>query len=416
MKKTLIDCAALRKDIPLLNTDFGGKPVVYFDNAATTHKPQPVIDRISQFYAHEYASIGRGIYTLAEQATAAYESARGTVARFIGAQQDEIIFTHGATESINMIAQAWARAHVGPEDQIVVSALEHHSNLLVWQQLATQCGAHLVIIPILPDGTLDMQQAQAVITRRTKLVAVCHVSNMLGTQVDVKQLADMAHSVGARILVDASQSVPHGGVNVHELDCDMLVFSGHKIMGPTGIGIAYIRRQLHKQFQPYQFGGGMVYDADYHTARWREMPYRLEAGTPPIAQALGLATALDYFTSHLDAQAVQTHEASLTAQLIEGLQRMPQIRILGPIDQLRTRGQLVSFVCQDIHAHDIAAYLNSYNICVRAGHHCAQPLAQSLGVVASVRVSFYWYNTHEEVTFFLQVLTQLLAQHANILT
>lgn len=415
MKTTLASFELLRKDMPLLNTRFNGKPIIYFDNAATTHKPQAVIDRISQFYAHEYASIGRGIYALAEQATAAYESARQTVAHFIGAQTDEIIFTHGATESINMIAQAWARDHVGPGDQIVVSALEHHSNLLVWQQLAAQCGAQLVIIPIFDDGTLDMQQAQNLITTgRTKLVAICHMSNMLGTHVDVKQLAAMAHSVGAHILVDACQSVPHGGVNVQELDCDMLVFSGHKIMGPTGIGVAYIRRQMHLQFKPYQFGGGMVYDADYHAATWREMPYQLEAGTPPIAQALGLAAALDYFTSHLDSHVAQEHTAALTAQLIDGLQRLPQIRILGSLDQLRTRGHLVSFVCQDIHAHDVAAYLNSYNICVRAGHHCAQPLAQSLGVAASVRVSFYWYNTHEEVNLFLHVLAQLLTENSAI--
>lgn len=404
--------AQLRTQIPLLNKLFNGAPLIYFDNAATTHKPQSVIDAISRFYAQDYASIGRGVYTLAEQATSQFESARQTVARFLGAYPSEIVFTSGATDSINMIAYAWARTQIQAGDTIVVSALEHHANLIVWQQIANACAAHVRIIPITASGTLDMHQAATLITARTKLVAICHVSNTLGTQVPVKQIADMAHRVGARLLVDASQSVPHGGVNVQELDCDMLVFSGHKIMGPTGIGVAYIRRQLHEQLQPYQFGGGMVHNVAYQAATWREMPHRLQAGTPPIAQAIGLAAALDYFTTNLDPAMVHAHEAALTTQLIHGLQRIPGIRILGPVDHLCERGHLVSFVCDGIHAHDVAAYLNAYNICVRAGHHCAQPLAQSLGIVASVRVSFYWYNTHDEVAQLLTVLTQLMTKNS----
>jgi len=403
--------AQLRADIPLLSQPFNGSPLIYFDNAATTHKPYAVIDALSNFYTSAYASTGRGVYTLAEQATGRYEAARHTVAAFLGAQcATEIIFTHGATDGINMLAYAWARAQLCAGDEIVISALEHHANLLVWQQLAAACAARLVIVPVAADGRLDMHQAEQLIGSRTKLVAICHVSNMLGTQLPIKQFAALAHKVGARLLVDASQSVPHGGVNVQELGCDMLLFSGHKIMGPTGIGIAYIARDLHEQIRPYQFGGGMVYTADYHHATWREMPYRLEAGTPPVAQAIGLAAALDYFTTYLDVQAVHAHEAALTAHLIEGLQRIPGIRILGPVDQLRVRGHLVSFVCDTIHAHDVAAYLNLYNICVRAGHHCAQPLAQSLGSLASVRVSFYWYNTHEEVDRLLELLAALMAK------
>lgn len=408
--------AQARMMVPLLNKPYNGQPLIYLDNAATTHKPQAVIDAISSFYTDAYGTTGRGLYRLAEQATSAYEAARGTVAHFLGAQHaDEIVFTHGATESINMVAYAWAASQLAQGDTIVISALEHHANLLVWQQIAAQTGAQLLIIPILPDGTLNMQQAEQLITKHTKLVALCHISNLLGTLVEVKALADLAHQVGAKILVDASQSVPHGGVNVQELDCDMLVFSGHKIMGPTGIGICYLKHSLHDQLQPYQRGGGMVYSAAYQTATWREMPYRLEAGTPPVAQAIGLAAALNFFSTQLDVQAIHAHEAALTKQLIHGLQRIPGIQILGPVDELCTRGHLVSFVCSGIHAHDVAAYLSMHNICVRAGHHCAQPLAQMLGVLASVRVSFYWYNTADEVDFLLAVLTRLMTEkHCSI--
>lgn len=401
-------CKILRNDIPLLSTLVDGKQIIYFDNAATTHKPQQVIDAITHFYAHEYATVGRGLYTLAERATTRYEQARATVARFLGARDaKEIVFTHGATDGINMVAAAWARTHITAGDTIVVTELEHHSNLLVWQRLVAQRGAKLVILPVRRDGRLAMDKAATLIDEHTKLVAVSHVSNTLGTSVDVVHLADMAHAVGARILVDASQSVPHGGVNVQELKCDMLVFSGHKIMGPTGVGVLYLRHELHEQCGPYQVGGGMVYDAEYHQATWRDLPHRLEAGTPPIAQVIGLAAALDYVTAHLDVSCVHAHEAALTAHAIDGLLTLPGIRILGPIEQLRERGSMFSFVCDGVHAHDVAAYLNTFNICVRAGHHCAQPLAQRLGIVSSIRVSFYWYNTHAEVDIFIAAMQQL---------
>jgi len=401
--------AQLRRDIPLLNTPFKGSPLVYFDNAATTQKPKAVIDAISTFYAYENAPVGRSIYTLAEQATSRYEAARETVAQFLGAYDaTEIVFTAGATAASNMIATAWARTQLDSGDQIVISALEHHSNLIIWQQLAFSCDAELVIIPVDTYGILDMTFAQRCITKDTKIVSVSHVSNSIGTCIPVAQLATWAHAVGARLIVDACQSVPHGGVNVQDLGCDMLFFSAHKIMGPTGIGVAYIRKELHEQLSPYQFGGGMVYSADYYEATWRDMPYRLEAGTPPVAEAIGLAAALDYFTTYLNPQEIHSHEAALTAQLIQGLQRIPGIHILGPIEQQTEQRHIVSFVCEKFHAHDVAAYLNSYNICVRAGNHCAQPLADALEIPASVRVSFYWYNTHDEVTFFLAVLTKLM--------
>lgn len=408
VQKTMMDVNRLRATIPMLQTTVDGKPLVYVDNAATTHKPQQVIDAISTFYAHEYASVGRGLYTIAERATERYEQARATIARFLNARDaSEIVFTHGTTDSINMLATAWARTHISAGDRIVITALEHHSNLLVWQRCAALRGAELVVIPLRRDGRLAMDQAATLINERTKLVAVCHVSNALGTVVDVQELASMARVVGAKIVVDGSQSVPHGGVDVQALACDMLVFSGHKIMGPTGVGVLYARKEMHDQLLPYQFGGGMVYEATYQTAVWRDMPYRLEAGTPPIAQAIGLAAAIDFFTTHLQPAAIHAHEAALCARLIDGLMALRNVRILGPVEQLRTKSHLVSFVVDGIHAHDVAAYLNTHAICVRAGHHCAQPLAQSLGITASVRVSFYWYNTTDEVDRIVSALASL---------
>jgi len=403
------DAQRLRADFPLLRMRVDGNPLIYVDNAATTQKPQAVINAVQDFYTHHNAPIGRGLYPLAEQATALYEKARATVANFLGARDaSEIVFTHGATESINMVAGAWARTHVGIGDRIVVSALEHHSNVLVWQRFAASRGAEFVIIPLRRDGRLAMDQAASLINATTKLVAVCHVSNALGTRVDVKHLADMAHMVGARILVDGAQSVPHGGVDVQQLGCDMLAFSGHKIMGPTGIGVLYVRRELHDQFLPYHVGGGMVYEADYETATWRDMPYRLEAGSPPAEQAIGLAAALDYFTNNIDPQRLQEHEAALCAQFIDGIATLPGIRILGPVGQLRVAGHLVSFVVDGVHAHDVAAYMGTYGICVRAGHHCAQPLAKQMEITASVRVSFYAYNTREDVERCIDVIRQML--------
>lgn len=400
---------SLRKDFPILQET--GAPFIYFDNAATTHKPLQVIEAITNFYAHQNASVGRGLYPLAEQATTLYEKARTTCANFLHVQHaSEIVITHGATDAFNMVEAAWARTHVAAGQTIVITALEHHSNLLVWQRCAQQTKAELVVIPTDTQGNLP-QDLDTYITEHTALVAVCHVSNTLGNRIDVRQLAQKAHAVGARILVDATQSVPHGGVNVQELECDMLIFSGHKIMGPTGIGILYIRRDMHDQLVPYQLGGGMVYSVDYKHVSWREMPYLLEAGTPPIAQAIGLTAALEYITHYVDPEQVKEHEAALTSYAIDQLAQLPGIRLLGPLAELKQQGHLISFVCEKIHAHDVAAYLGTQGICVRAGNHCAQPVSQIVDAAAFVRVSFYWYNTMQEIDTFVSVLKALLESY-----
>jgi cysteine desulfurase/selenocysteine lyase len=432
-----------------ISRDQNSLDIVYVDNASTTQKPQVVIDAITNFYAYHNANVGRGVYPLAEQATQLYEDTREKVQKFIGARHaSEIIFTKGATEGINLVAQTWALAHIRPGEEIVVSELEHHANLLPWQQVARITGAVLKFIPVIQDtdfinqlrsdsgsqvnrgsetnldsqvnlnsqgdsgnqGDLDYSTLDTLITHKTKLIAVTHVSHALGTHVDIARIAAHAQRVGAKLLVDAAQSAPHQEINVQELGCDFLVFSGHKMLGPTGVGVLYIRAELHGQLQPYQRGGGMVHAVDWHDASWAKMPHLLEAGTPPIAQVIGLGAAIDYLRS-LDRAATAQHEAELCAKLIEGLSVLPGVRILGPIAQLRVSGHLVSFVVEHMHAHDVAAYLGSRGICVRAGHHCAQPLATALCYVASVRVSFYLYNTEHEVNYIVKVLQELVTKN-----
>jgi len=397
---------ALRNDFPILSQQANGHPLIYFDNAATTQKPQAVIDAELSFYTKNNANINRGIYQDAEIATQLYEQARTTVAQYIGAHWQEVIFTKGTTESINFIATAWATRVLKPGDEIVLTELEHHANLIPWQIVAQQTGAQLKFIPITADGTLNMNVLDTIITAQTKLVACTHVSNALGTHVDIKTIIDRAHAVGAKILIDAAQSVPHQNIHVHELDCDFLVFSGHKMFGPTGVGVLYIKQQLHDHIEPYQFGGGMVFEVDWHTSTWARSPQKFEAGTPPVAQAIALGVAINYLQS-LDLKKLQQHEAALCTRLIDGLQQIPGTQILGSIEQLKQQGHLVSFVKENIHAHDVAAYMDQYGIAVRAGHHCAQPLAKKLSIEGSTRVSFYAYNTIDEVDLFLSILKSL---------
>lgn len=393
-----------KKDFPLLNA----RDIRYLDNAATTQKPQAVIDAITNFYTTTNANVGRGIYQLQEASTQAYEDARTKVANFIGASHDEIIFTKNATDSINCVAATWGYEHIREGDEIVISELEHHANLLPWQRLANQKGAILKYIPVRADGTLDYDVLGSIITPATKLVAIVHTSNALGTRNDIVRIIAQARLVGAKVLVDAAQSVAHESLNVQELQPDFLVFSGHKMMGPTGIGVLYIARALHKDFPAYQLGGGMVERVNFQTASLRAMPYRLEAGTPPIAEAVGLAAAIDYIKEHIDYAVLQRHEALLVATLIDALVTMPRIRLLGPISQLRMHGHMLSFTVEGMHAHDVAAYLDMVGICVRAGHHCAQPLANKLNYEASVRISFYCYNTLEDVHALIHALTQMV--------
>ncbi len=397
----------LRKDFPALQQKINDHPLIYVDNAATTQNPKVVTDRLAQFYNEGYANTFRGVYGLGEKTTAAYEQARLKVAEFIGADPQETIFTQGTTESINFVATAWGLNHLKAGDEIVLTELEHHANLIPWQQVAQKTGAILKFISISEDGTLNLDNLDSIITSKTKFVGCIQISNALGTTVDIKRIIKAARAVGAPILIDAAQSVPHIKIDVHELDCDFLAFSGHKMCGPTGIGVLYIAKRMFDSVPPYQFGGGMLSHATYETATWLKPPHRYEAGTPPIAQAIGLGTAIDYLEQNVDFEALKADEASLCAQLIEGLEKMDHIRILGPIDQLKKEGHLVSFVAEGMHAHDVAAYLDSYGIAVRAGHFCAQPLFTKLGLDAAVRVSFYLYNTPQEVDKIISVLKDL---------
>jgi cysteine desulfurase/selenocysteine lyase len=396
-----------KTDFPILSTQINGHPLIYLDSAATSQKPQQVLDALTNFYTQHNANVHRAVYHLGEDATQLYENARETVANFINAQPEEIIFTKGTTESINFVAATWAAQHLKTGDEIVLTELEHHSNLIPWQQIACKVGAILKFIPVNKDGTLDCTQLPTIINHKTKLVSVTHISHALGTQLPLADIIVQAQQVGAKVVIDAAQSVPHQTINVKTMGCDFLAFSGHKMLGPTGIGVLYIKKELHDALSPYQFGGGMVYEASFTTATFLKAPHKFEAGTPPIAQAVGLAAAINYLTSH-DMHKLQQHEALLCAKLIEGLQTLSRVKILGPIDQLKKHGHLVSFTVDGMHSHDVAAYLGSHGICVRAGHHCAQPLAKKLGLDASVRVSFYGYNTIEEVEILLQVMQKML--------
>jgi SufS family cysteine desulfurase len=382
------------------------KDLIYFDNAATTQKPQCVIDAINYFYAYQNAPIKRGLYSIAESATEAFEHARKVVADFINADSDEIIFTSGATEGINFIASTWAVQHIKKGDEIVITELEHHSNMLPWQRCAQQTGAILKYIPVTQEGNLDLLHLDSIITKKTKMVSFLDVSNAIGTHVDVDSIVLRAREVGAKVLIDACQSIPHTKIDVKKYGCDFMVFSGHKMLGPTGIGVLYIKKAIQEEVPPYRLGGGMVFEADYFSARLLKAPKCFEAGTGPIAQAIGLSAAIKYLNS-LDFKAIKSLEASLCAATIEGLQKIPYIRILGPLDQLKEKGHLVSFIHEKYHFHDIAAYLDQHSICVRTGHYCAQPLARKLGIDGSVRVSFYLYNTLSEVQRFLDVMQHL---------
>jgi cysteine desulfurase / selenocysteine lyase len=398
----------LRADFPILSQKINGYPLVACDNASTTHKPQSVIDALVSFYTTTNANIYRGVHLFAEQATQLYENARTKVANFIGAEKSEIVFTRGCTSGINFVVATWGEMNINPGDEIVMTELEHHANLLPWQRLAQKKGAILKFIPIFPNGLLDLSSLDFIITNKTKMVSVIHVSNAVGTHVDIAAIIARAKEVGARVLVDAAQSVPHQRINVHEMQCDFLVFSGHKLLGPTGIGVLYIAKELHAQLPPYEVGGGMVEDVTYNSVIWRTAPQKFEAGTPPIAQAIGLGAAIDYLQRTINFDELMQYEAQLCARLIDGLSKIKQVQILGPTEELIKNGHLVSFLVEGYHSHDVAMFLDSRGISVRAGNHCAQPFARKLGYDASVRVSFYFYNTFEDVDRIIEAVVFLV--------
>lgn len=398
----MIDVAKIRGDFPILGRLQNGRPLVYLDSAATSQKPVQVLEAEARFYREHNANVRRGIYLLAHEATELYEAARRRVAEFLGAKPEEIVFTRGTTEALNLAAWALGETRLSPGDRILVTEMEHHANLLPWQEVARRRGAELLAIPITAEGELDLGALRRLLDGRTKVVAVTHVSNVLGTINPIPLLAEEAHRVGAVVVVDAAQSVPHMPVRVGELGADVLAFSGHKMLGPTGIGVLWARAELLGAWPPLLTGGEMIREVWIERATWADPPARFEAGTPPIAQAVALGAAVEYL-ENLGMAAIQAHGRALTAQALEGLLSRPYAEVYGPRDPEK-RGALVAFNLKGVHPHDVATLLDQEGICIRAGHHCAQPLHRRLGLSASCRASFYLYNTGEEVEAFLAAL------------
>ena len=393
--KTKLDPIVLRADFPILARKVHGQPLVYLDNAASTQKPLAVIETLDEFYRTRYANIHRGVHTLSEEATTAYEEARDKITAFINAPDRRgVIFTGNTTEAINLVAYTWGRANVGPGDHIVVTEMEHHSNLVPWQLLAQEVGAELSYIPVTSEGRLHLESLDHLWQGPVKLVAFTHVSNVLGTVNPAQEIVARAHAAGARVLVDAAQSVPHLPVDVAALDCDFLAFSGHKMCGPTGVGVLYGRPELLEEMPPFISGGGMIRRVTQAEASWDDLPGKFEAGTPAIAETVGLGTAVDYL-SRVGMKAVWAHEQELAAYALERLQKVPGVRVIGP--PARERCGVVAFTVEDIHPHDLAQALDWEGVAIRAGFHCAQPLHACLGLGATARASFYLYNTREEV-------------------
>lgn len=397
------DVNAVRQDFPILGVQVHGKPLVYLDNAATSQKPQAVIDSLVHYYSRYNANVHRGIYTLSEQATAAYEEARAKVARFINAPSpDCIIFVRNTTEAINLVRYAWGSENVRAGDEILVSEMEHHSNLVPWQLLAREQGAELRFLRVNNEGRLMLDGLDVLITEKTRLIAVTHVSNVLGTINPVKGIAKKAHKYGALLLVDAAQSVPHMPVDVQDLDCDFLAFSGHKMMGPTGVGVLYAKPHLLKSIGPFMGGGSMIRKVMLSESTWADAPQKFEAGTPNIADVIALGAAVDYL-SELGMEQVREHERQITQYALDRLREVSGIKLFGPWE-LDTRGGVASFDLDGVHPHDIAQILDSEAVAVRAGHHCCQPLMRRFNVPATARASFYAYNTEAEVDALIQGL------------
>ena len=389
----------VRQDFPIFErTIRDGKRLVYLDSGATSQKPLSIIEAESDFYKFHNAAVHRGAHQLAEEATDAYEGARLKVAQFIGAQEEQIVFTKGATESLNLVAYAMGNAAPGTrfaltsKDKIVVTEMEHHANLIPWQQLASRTGAQLSWFEVTPDGRLDLSNINSVITENTKVVALTHQSNVLGTINPLKEIVARAHEVGAVVVLDACQSAPHMPIDVKELGVDFLVFSGHKALGPTGVGVMW--SSLLEDLPPFLYGGSMIETVTMTSATWAPAPRKFEAGVPNMAQAVGLGAALDYLAK-LGMQDVHNHEVALTKYLIEKLQQVPELKIVGPIS-LDARGGTVSFTVGEIHPHDLGQYVDSQGVAVRTGHHCAWPLTRKLGVPATTRASLYLYNDESD--------------------
>jgi len=392
----------LRSEFPILATRVGRESLVYLDNAATTQKPRTVIDSQSNYYRRQNANVHRAAHALAAEATSAYEAARQKIARWLNVPANTLIWTRGATESINLVAQAWLEPRLKVDDRILLLVSNHHANILPWQQIARRCGAHLDVVALLPDGNLDMEQYRSLLARQPKMVALSHVSNALGTVYPVKEMIAQAQAAGAWTLVDGAQALPHFDIDLAELNCDFYLFSGHKTFAPTGIGVLYGRYELLEQMQPWQTGGEMIEHVSFNETRFAAPPLRFEAGTPNIAGAIGLGAAIDYLSS-IDRVAFESHEQRLLALCVDGLKSIADVSLL-PSGQQQVA--LTSCTFKQLQVNDVATYLDSRGIAVRAGHHCAQPLMQALDIDSSLRISLAFYNTQAEVERLLEAIDQ----------
>ncbi|MFB6131346.1 MAG: bifunctional cysteine desulfurase/selenocysteine lyase SufS [Salinigranum sp.] len=410
-----IDVRAIREDFPILERKVGGDvttpgadpdddvPLVYLDNAATSQTPESVVQAIVDYYHGYNANVHRGIHHLSQEASVAYEEAHDRVAEFVGASggREEMVFTKNTTESVNLVAYAWGLNELGPGDRVVLTQMEHHASLVTWQQIAKKTGAEVEYVRVDDDGCLDLDHARELIDESTKMVSVVHVSNTLGTINPVAELADMAHDVGAYVLVDGAQSAPTRPVDVESMDADFFVFSGHKMCGPTGIGCLYGKREILEEMDPFIYGGDMIRRVTYEDATWEDLPWKFEAGTPPIAQGVGLAAAVDYL-DEIGMENVQRHEELLAGYAYDCLAEFDDVEVYGPPGD--DRGGLVAFNVDGVHAHDLSTILNDHGVAIRAGDHCTQPLHGVLGVAATARASFYIYNTREEIDALVEAI------------
>lgn len=405
MSTSAPDWAAFRADFPILHQLVQGRPLIYFDNAATSQKPRAVIEALVRYYERDNANVHRGIHELSNRATAAYEGARARAARFLNARSaEEIIFTRGTTEGINLVAHAWGNTHLRAGDVILLTELEHHSNLVPWQLLAQRTGARLAYVPITgPDAQLDLARLDDLLTERVKLFALVHISNSMGTVNPVADLCARARRRGIVTLVDGAQSAGHMPVDVQTLGCDFFAFSGHKICGPTGIGVLYGRHEVLETLPPWQGGGEMILTVQYHQSEFKKPPHRFEAGTPDISGPIGLHAAMNYLDA-IGRERIWQHDQELAQYAYDRLAALPRVRLFGP---RRGRAGLVSFLLEDVHAHDVVMLADRAGVALRGGHHCTQPLMNKLGIESTARASFYFYNTAEEVDLFIEVVQEI---------
>ena len=396
---------AIRKDFPILTQTVNGHPLIYFDNAATSQKPRPVIDTLAHFYERDNSNVHRGLHELSNRATAAYEGARKRLAAYLGAEAETIIFTRGTTESINLVVRAWGDANVGKGDVILLTEMEHHSNLVPWQLLARRKGATLRFVPVNPDGLLELDNLDNLLDGPVKIFSFTHISNTLGTINPAADLCARARRAGVTTLVDAAQSAGHRPLDVREIGCDFLALSGHKMCGPTGAGVLYGRKEILEGMEPFHGGGEMIVSVALTESEFKPPPHRFEAGTPAIAQAIGLGASAHYL-DQIGRQRIFDHDQALALQAIALIEEIPGVRIFGPRD---VRAGLVSFVLEAAHAHDVVSMADQYGLALRGGHHCTQPLLRKLGVPATARASFYFYNTSEEVIRMAEILRKIHA-------